>query len=109
MVGTFSHYDQFLPARAIKKAEAPSELRRAEQDLAATYTYDGRRRTLPDYLDRNPVTGFLIASLYRRQRSRSYQSPWLAPAERVAHTSYRLVEVSPGHRFQSGWNWLRRR
>jgi CubicO group peptidase (beta-lactamase class C family) len=61
MVGTFSHYDQFLPARAVAKAEAPSELRRAEQDLAATYTYDGRRRTLADYLDRNPVTGLLIA------------------------------------------------
>ena len=61
MVGTFSHYERFLPARAVAKPEAPSELRRAEQDLVSTYTYDGARHTLADYLDRNPVTGLLIA------------------------------------------------
>jgi CubicO group peptidase (beta-lactamase class C family) len=61
MVGTFSHYDQFLPARTVAKGEAASALRRAEQDVPATYTYDRARRTLADYVDRNPVTGLLIA------------------------------------------------
>lgn len=60
-VGTFSHYDQYLPARTIPKGDAASTLRRAEQDLAATYTYDRARRTLADYVDRNPVMGLLIA------------------------------------------------
>ena len=60
-VGTFSHYDQFLPARAVAKGEAASPLRRAEEDVRAIYTYDRQRRTLADYVDRNPVTGLLIA------------------------------------------------
>jgi CubicO group peptidase (beta-lactamase class C family) len=69
-VGTFSHYDQYLPARTVAKGEAVSPLRRAEQDFPATYTYDRARRTLADYVDRNPVTGLLIAKgdtiLYER-------------------------------------------
>jgi CubicO group peptidase (beta-lactamase class C family) len=60
-VGTFSHYDRYLPARTIANGEAASALRRAGQDLAATYTYDRARRTVADYVDRNPVTGLLIA------------------------------------------------
>src|SRR3954463_7284862 len=44
MVGTFTHYDRFLPARTVAKADAASTLRRSEQDVPATYTYDRARR-----------------------------------------------------------------
>src|SRR5215207_7802725 len=61
MVGSFSHYDTLLRTREVRRGGPVSELRRADPDLELTYLYDGAPRTLADYVDRNPVTGLLIA------------------------------------------------
>ena len=61
LVGAFSHYDQLYSSHAIAKAASPSTLRRAPQELALTYSFDGQARSLDDYLERNPATGLLIA------------------------------------------------
>ena len=61
MVGSFSHYDKLLRTREVPRGGPVSELRRAEPNLELTYLYDGAPRTLADYVDRNPVTGLLIA------------------------------------------------
>ena len=61
MVGSFSHYDKLLRTREVPRGGPVSELHRADPDLALTYLYDGAPRTLTDYVDRNPVTGLLIA------------------------------------------------
>ena len=61
MVGSFSHYYHLLRTREVPRGGPVSELRRADPDLALTYLYDGAPRTVTDYVDRNPVTGLLIA------------------------------------------------
>src|SRR3954447_10640750 len=61
MVGSFSHHYHLLRTREVPRGGPGSELRRADPDLELTYLYDGAPRTLTDYVDRNPVTGLLIA------------------------------------------------
>ena len=60
-VGTFSHQDQLLEGRLIRRADTPSRLARASVEPALSYTYDGQKRTIDDYLARNPTTGLVIA------------------------------------------------
>lgn len=61
LIGTFSHYDQVYPSRAVTKPDAPSPLRRADEEVALTYRFRDASYGLRDYLDRNPVTGLLLA------------------------------------------------
>ena len=60
-VGAFSHFDSLFPARTIAASKEPSRLRRAPREPVIRYTFAGEERTLDDYLDRRPITGFLIA------------------------------------------------
>jgi CubicO group peptidase (beta-lactamase class C family) len=60
-VGSFSHYDQLLEGRTIRRAAVPSRLLRAPTEPALHYEYQGETRSLDDYLARNPATGLLIA------------------------------------------------
>jgi CubicO group peptidase (beta-lactamase class C family) len=60
-VGMFSHYDQLLEGRTIRRAASPSRLLRAPAEPALRYEYQGETRSLDDYLARNPATGLLIA------------------------------------------------
>ena len=59
-VGGFSHYDQLLDSRPIRRAATPSRLARRPEP-ALSYEYQGQRRTLDEYLARNPTTGLIIA------------------------------------------------
>src|SRR5438132_1806832 len=61
LVGNYSHFDQVFKTRRVGKADSPSPLRRAPEELALTYTFQGESRTLGDYLERHPATGLLIA------------------------------------------------
>jgi CubicO group peptidase (beta-lactamase class C family) len=62
MVGTYSHYDRVVPMRTVSKSRAsPSILKRAAREIVPVYHYDGRQKTIGDYLDAQPVTGLLIA------------------------------------------------
>jgi CubicO group peptidase (beta-lactamase class C family) len=61
LVGNFSHYDTLYPSRLVAKPAEPSQLRRAADEIALTYNYQGASYTLDDYLTRNPTTGLLIA------------------------------------------------
>ncbi len=61
LVGAFSHYDKLFAARPVARAAAPSPLRRAAQEIAVSYRYNGEPRSLTDYLERHPTTGILIA------------------------------------------------
>ena len=60
-IGAFSHFDQLFPSRTIKAPAAPTRLGRAAVEPAISYTYNGQRQTIDQYLDKHPVTGFLIA------------------------------------------------
>jgi CubicO group peptidase (beta-lactamase class C family) len=60
-VGMFSHYDQLLEGRTIRRATSPSRLLRAPTEPALRYEYQAETRSLDDYLARNPATGLLIA------------------------------------------------
>jgi CubicO group peptidase (beta-lactamase class C family) len=60
-VGGFSHLDQILEGRLIRRAATPSRLRRAPAEPALRYESLTETRTLDDYLARNPTTGLLIA------------------------------------------------
>jgi CubicO group peptidase (beta-lactamase class C family) len=61
MVGLHTHLDRLFPTRVVARGGSVSELNRADQDLSLTYAYDGAERTLNDYVDKNPITGLLIA------------------------------------------------
>ena len=60
-VGVFSHNDQLLDGRTIRRAASPSRLLRAPSEPALRYEYQAETRALDDYLARNPATGLLIA------------------------------------------------
>ena len=60
-VGYYSHYDKVRPADPIARAGIPSMLETSGRELTLNYPYGGQQRNLNDYLDRNPVTGLLIA------------------------------------------------
>jgi len=58
-VGAFSHFDELLTTRQIRRAATSWTFQRSQLNL--DYTYKGSRSSLTDYLERNPVTGLLIA------------------------------------------------
>src|SRR5215468_7451499 len=60
-VGAYSHFDQLFPSRTVKAPAAPTRLGRAAVEPAISYTYNRQRQTIDQYLDKHPVTGFLIA------------------------------------------------
>jgi CubicO group peptidase (beta-lactamase class C family) len=61
MIGWHSHYDRLTPMRTISAGIAPTQLKRAKDEIAPAYPYGGQTNFIEDYLGRNPVTGLLIA------------------------------------------------
>jgi CubicO group peptidase (beta-lactamase class C family) len=61
LVGAFSHFDQFFPSRVARRSPHPFTYKRSDEGSALTYEFQGATRTIQDYLNRNPVTGLLIA------------------------------------------------
>jgi CubicO group peptidase (beta-lactamase class C family) len=61
LVGALSGFDQLYPARIIVAPKASARLGRAPSEPGIGYTFAGQNLTLEQYLDRHPVTGFLIA------------------------------------------------
>lgn len=60
IVGSYSHFDQIRPSRAIPAAPQPSTLARAPQELQLSYQFQGKTETINGYLERNPATGLLV-------------------------------------------------
>jgi CubicO group peptidase (beta-lactamase class C family) len=60
-VGAFSKFDTLFPSRTIKASKEPGHLRRAPTEPVIRYTFAGEERTLEQYLNLRPITGFLIA------------------------------------------------
>src|SRR5436190_8951532 len=60
-VGALSRYDTLFPARTIPAPKQPVQLARATSELIIRYRFSGLDQTLDDYLNRQPVTGLLIA------------------------------------------------
>ena len=60
-VGALSHYDTLFPARTIAAPKQSVPLARAASEPAVRYGFGGLDLTLDDYLNRQPVTGLLIA------------------------------------------------
>ena len=60
-VGALSRYDTLFPARTIAAPKQSVPLARATSESVIRYNFAGLDLTLDDYLNRQPVTGFLIA------------------------------------------------
>ena len=60
-VGALSRYDTLFPARTITAPKQSVPLARAASEPVIRYGYSGLELTLDDYLNRQPVTGLLIA------------------------------------------------
>lgn len=60
LVGSHSHFDQIFPARKVTRPAAASPLRRARAPMAFAYEHEADRRSIADYLARQPATGLLI-------------------------------------------------
>lgn len=61
LVGALSHFDTLFPSRPVGAPAHASPLARAPQETVVRYSYNGKTVTLDDYLNRRPVSGFLIA------------------------------------------------
>lgn len=61
LVGTYSHFDQMVRVRVVTRAPTAWSFRRAPAQPDMSYTFQGERHSIDDYLRRNPVTGLLIA------------------------------------------------
>jgi CubicO group peptidase (beta-lactamase class C family) len=61
LVGSLSHFDELYQNRVVAKPATPWSFRRENKLPEVRYSYQGGRFDLSDYLDRNPVTGLLIA------------------------------------------------
>ena len=60
LVGVYSHFDELYRSRAIGRAAAPWQFKRAPEPSIA-YSFGNERLSIADYLKRNPATGLLIA------------------------------------------------
>jgi len=60
-VGAFSHFDTLFPARLIAPAKEASKFGRAIHEPNVRYRFAAKEWTIDDYLNRYPITGFLIA------------------------------------------------
>jgi CubicO group peptidase (beta-lactamase class C family) len=60
LVATYSHFDELTPARIVARAAAASSFQRAAEP-EIYYSFGGERRTIADYLSRQPTTGLLLA------------------------------------------------
>jgi CubicO group peptidase (beta-lactamase class C family) len=60
-VGAFSQFDTLFPSRVIAASKLPARLGRAISEPSIRYVWAGQNRTLDQYLDAHPVTGFLVA------------------------------------------------
>lgn len=60
-VGAFSDYGTLFPSRLVPAPPQASPLKRAASELKVEYQFEGKSRTIDDYLDTYPVTGLLIA------------------------------------------------
>jgi CubicO group peptidase (beta-lactamase class C family) len=60
-VGALSRYDTLFPARTITAPKQSVPLARAASEPVIRYGFAGLELTLDDYLNRQPVTGLLIA------------------------------------------------
>jgi CubicO group peptidase (beta-lactamase class C family) len=60
-VGALSRFDTLFPARTIPAPKQPVQLARATSEPVIRYRFTGLDLTLDDYLNRQPVTGLLIA------------------------------------------------
>jgi CubicO group peptidase (beta-lactamase class C family) len=60
-VGAFSAFEDLFPSRPVARSELASPLPRAAAEPLITYRYESQVRSIDDYLDRHPVTGFLLA------------------------------------------------
>jgi CubicO group peptidase (beta-lactamase class C family) len=60
LVGTYSHFDDLFPSRPVRRATMPWLFKRAPEP-AISYQFRSDRRSIDDYLGRNPTTGLLIA------------------------------------------------
>jgi CubicO group peptidase (beta-lactamase class C family) len=61
LVGSLSHYDQIYTTRPVAKPDTTWHFKRDGELPKISYSYLGGRHDLDSYLDRTPVTGFLIA------------------------------------------------
>lgn len=57
-VGAFSHLDEFLTTRLVRRAATPWMFKRSAADVS--YSYRGKPSSLTEYLSRNPLTGLLV-------------------------------------------------
>jgi CubicO group peptidase (beta-lactamase class C family) len=60
LVGSYSHFDEIYPSRRISAAKTPWYFKRSAEPRIAYY-FDSKLLTIADYIERNPVTGLLIA------------------------------------------------
>jgi hypothetical protein len=59
LVGSYSHFDEVVPSRPVRRAATPWLFKRAPEPMI-DYNFDSKRLSIADYLSRNPTTGLLI-------------------------------------------------
>jgi CubicO group peptidase (beta-lactamase class C family) len=60
LVGTYSHFDELISSRPVRRATTPWLFKRAPEPTIS-YNFRSERLSIENYLSRNPTTGLLIA------------------------------------------------
>lgn len=60
VIGSYSHFDAIFPARGVPHPATVWNFRRAPEEPAIRYQWDGKTQSLDDYLTHIDVTGLLI-------------------------------------------------
>src|SRR6185436_18912468 len=92
LVGLHSHYDQVRPVRAVPTSGTASPLKRATSQIVPIYPYDGRIKTIHDYLAGHPTTGLLIA----RDDTILFEHYQYARTDRDRFTSWSMAKTVLG-------------
>ena len=90
LVATYSHFDELTPARIVRRATSSWSFQRAAEP-EISYTFDGERRKIMDYLNRQPTTGLLIA----RDDTILYEHYQYARSEHDRFLSQSMAKPSP--------------
>ena len=90
LVATYSHFDELTPARIVRRAISSWSFQRAAEP-EISYTFDGERRKIMDYLNRQPTTGLLIA----RDDTILYEHYQYARSEHDRFLSQSMAKPSP--------------
>ena len=88
IVYNFVNMDKIFPSRDIKVSEEPRPIKRNIQTLPETFTFEGEKKNLQEYLDYFWSDGMIVI----HKDEIVYENYWLGNNESKKHISWSIVK-----------------